>query len=86
MEVWLKLSTEHRLDLDTIRMPRGENLLHIVATTHLTEGAEEILLLGYQSLLEKPATDGEQDWPLLYAVQGKNWRMVKIFMEALSPK
>ena len=66
-------------------MSTGDNLLHFVAKNHLAEKAEEILLLGYQSLLEQPATDGN-DWPLFYAVQNKDWRMVKIFMEALNPK
>lgn len=87
MKVWLHLSSEHSgFDLDTIRMPRGHNLLHIVATTNLTGGAEDILSQGYRSLLEKPATDGKQDWPLLFAVQARNWKMVKIFMEAMNPK
>lgn len=75
--------TEADADLDSLK---GENPLHFVAKHGFTEAAEEILSLGYQSLLQKPATKGKKDWPLLYAVEKSSWRMVKLFMEALSPR
>ena len=70
------------INFSTFRPKRG-NALHVACKIGLTEMAKEILSQGYQRLLLEPATYGEKYVPLYLAWKEKQWRMVKVFLEAL---
>ena len=74
---------ESAIDFTTFRPERG-NALHVAAKIGLTEMAKEILSQGYQRLLLEPAMYGEKQVPLCLAVENEQWRMVVVFLEALS--
>lgn len=71
------------VDFTTFHPERG-NALHVASKLGLTEMAKEILSQGYQRLLLEPAIHGEQQLPLFLAVQNEQWRIVAVFLEALS--
>ena len=69
------------VNLNRCRIVHG-NILHAAAKYGLSESAKEVLAQGYYNmLLEK---DGDDKWPLYYAVEKKKWPIVKIILETLN--
>ena len=71
------------VNLNNCRTQHG-NILHAAAKYGLAESAKEALAQGYYNMLLELDNDQPNTWPLYYAVEGKQWSTIKIFLETLN--
>ena len=60
------------------------NILHAAAKFGLAESAKEALAQGYYGMLLEPDHGKPNSWPLVYAVENREWSTLKVILETLN--